>query len=160
MIKVSSNIGSVAHSLSSMMKGMRANVNDQLLRVIATSELALVKHRIHTEGRKADGSQIGTYNNAYLKLREKKYNRNSDPKIIFSLTGQMENDLGVIATDNGYGIGFKIEASKKNKKQTTTLAQIAEWLEEKKGKVYSLTSDEAKAFTPIVNQFLTNNLKK
>lgn len=35
-----------------------------------------------------------------------KYNRTSDTKVILSLTRQMENDMSVIATGNGYGIGY------------------------------------------------------
>lgn len=35
------------------------------------------------------------------------YNRTSDTKVIISLTRQLENDYTVIATEKGYGIGFK-----------------------------------------------------
>ncbi len=35
------------------------------------------------------------------------YHRSSDPKVIISLTRQLENDWSVIATNAGYGIGFK-----------------------------------------------------
>lgn len=35
-----------------------------------------------------------------------KYNRTSDPKVVASLTRQMENDTSVIQTGNGYGIGY------------------------------------------------------
>jgi hypothetical protein len=34
------------------------------------------------------------------------YHRTADPKVILALTSQMENDLSVIPTDNGYGIGY------------------------------------------------------
>ena len=34
------------------------------------------------------------------------YNRTSDTKVIASLTRQMENDLNVVASGNGYGIGY------------------------------------------------------
>jgi hypothetical protein len=34
------------------------------------------------------------------------YNRTSDTKVILSLTRQMENDLNVVASGNGYGIGY------------------------------------------------------
>lgn len=34
------------------------------------------------------------------------YHRSSDPKVIISLTRQMENDESVVATGTGYGIGF------------------------------------------------------
>ena len=35
-----------------------------------------------------------------------RYNRTADTKVILSLTRQMENDLSVIDTDKGYGIGY------------------------------------------------------
>lgn len=34
------------------------------------------------------------------------YNRTADTKVILSLTSQMEKDMSVIATGNGYGIGY------------------------------------------------------
>lgn len=39
------------------------------------------------------------------KAREN-YNRSSDPKVISSLTRQMENDLSIRPTPKGYGIGY------------------------------------------------------
>lgn len=35
-----------------------------------------------------------------------KYNRTNDPKVILSLTRQMENDLSVVESGTGYGIGY------------------------------------------------------
>lgn len=35
-----------------------------------------------------------------------RYNRTADTKVIISLTRQMENDMTVIPTENGYGIGY------------------------------------------------------
>lgn len=37
------------------------------------------------------------------------YNRTTDTDVILSLTRQMENDMIVIQTDNGYGIGYSNE---------------------------------------------------
>lgn len=94
-------------------------IHDKLIRSLATSASALVRQRVHVEGKKTDGSNIGTYESSYLKTRVKKYNRTSDSKMIFSLTRQMENDLSLsitepIKTEKGYGIGFKnIENMKK-----------------------------------------------
>lgn len=42
-----------------------------------------------------------------------KYNRTSDRKVILSLTRQMENDFSVIATANGYGLGYQNEENYK-----------------------------------------------
>jgi hypothetical protein len=35
-----------------------------------------------------------------------KYNRTNDPKVILSLTRQMENDMSVVESGTGYGIGY------------------------------------------------------
>lgn len=97
----------------------------QLLRPVAFDVLALMEERIHEQGKAANGSQIGTYNNDYLKLRQAKHKRSADTKIIVSLTRQLQNDWSVLATPNGWGIGFKnshnadkmkwVEAIKKKK---------------------------------------------
>lgn len=61
------------------------------------------------------------------------YNRTSDTKVVISLTRQMENDFTVIATENGYGLGY-LNALNFNK---------AGWVEETyKKKIFSLTPDE------------------
>ena len=39
-------------------------------------------------------------------LNRPKYNRTNDTKVVLSLTRQMENDLTVVQTGNGYGIGY------------------------------------------------------
>lgn len=41
-----------------------------------------------------------------LGINRPAYNRTTDTKVILSLTRQMENDLSVIPTGNGYGIGY------------------------------------------------------
>jgi phage gpG-like protein len=37
------------------------------------------------------------------------YNRTSDTKVVASLTRQMENDFKVVATEDGYGLGYSNE---------------------------------------------------
>lgn len=126
----------------------------QYMRSVVSVLAGEVRQRIHKNGEKADGSQIGTYSKGYLKLRsgqyanaatftkgakkgqrkdsgtftdrtirlnkktgvftgEEKvgtarpnYNRGSDPKVILSLTRQMEQDFVAIAENNEYGLGF------------------------------------------------------
>jgi hypothetical protein len=105
---------------------------EALLRPVAFDLLALMTDRIHDQGKAADGSQIGEYSNSYLKLREKS-NRGSDKKIVVSFTRQLENDWSVIATEKGYGIGFKNPFNK----------QKAQWVEDQKGKkIFKTTAEE------------------
>lgn len=48
-----------------------------------------------------------------------KYNRTADKKVICSLTRNMENDIKILATPAGYGIGYSNEVN----------AQKVDWLE-------------------------------
>ena len=76
-----------------------------LLRPVALEIIPQMTRRIHINGKASDDSNIGTYSNSYLKYRENN-KRGKDPKVIVSLTRQLENDWAVLATERGYGIGF------------------------------------------------------
>ena len=104
MATIKTNIGEVTESI----KGKLAKLGDKeyIPRTLSFDLIDLMTKRIHIDGKASDESQIGTYNKDYLSLRRRKYNRSADPKIIVSLTRQLENDWNVIATDDGYGIGF------------------------------------------------------
>ena len=78
-----------------------------LLRALTVSMLPVVHDRIHERGEDAAGGQIGTYSPSYLKYTRPKYNRSNDPKVILSLTRQMENDFSAVAESDRYGLGFK-----------------------------------------------------
>lgn len=89
-------------------------------RAAALAALPKMRNRIFVEGKKADGTQIGTYANSYLRTREAN-KRGTSTKVILSLTRQLENDLSVVANGDGYAIGFK----------NPEKAEIAVHLEEK-----------------------------
>lgn len=103
-----------------------------------------LRHRIHVEGLKADGSRIGTYKNPYLKFRQEKHNRTGDTKMIWSLTRQMEQDTVPIADGDTYGIGFN---NKHNFDKAT-------WLEEKNTGVYDLSQDEIKLAEDAITDYI------
>lgn len=67
-------------------------------------------------------------------LARPQYHRDADPKVILSLTWQMENDLSVVEVPTGYGIGYHNDFN----------YQKAIWCEEtyKKPILSQLTSDE------------------
>jgi hypothetical protein len=120
---------------------------EYLPRLLAFGVIDKVTNRIHIEGEASDGGQIGTYNSRYLKLREEKYNRKSDTKIIVSLTRQLENDWAVLATDKGYGIGFNNAFNK----------QKAKWVEERKDRtIFSLTTTEQEYIQKTAQELVTN----
>lgn len=64
------------------------------------------------------------------------YGRSNDKKVVVSLTRQLENDYQVIATPEGYGIGFnnKLNFDK------------AKWVEERKKKIIFNTSEDEKKY--------------
>lgn len=146
-IKVNTNIAEVNASIQRKLDKIKDK--EYLLRPVCFDLLELMKTRIHEQGKKADGSAIGTYSVHYLRERQKKYKRSSDTKIIVSLTRQLENDWSVIATEKGYGIGFK-NAFNLDK---------ARWVEVKKGRIFSLTSQENKYASDLISKLVDEGLK-
>lgn len=77
------------------------------LRPVAVELAGLMHNRIHNEGKASDGSQIGTYKNSYLKIRERYHHPAADTQVILVLTRKLSNSWGVAPTEKGgYGVGF------------------------------------------------------
>lgn len=84
-----------------------------------------------------------------FKIKREQYNRGSDPKIIVSLTRQLENNWSVLETPNGYGIGFTNPFN----------ADKLRWVEEMKDKVISnLTTEEIDYAFDRINELVENAL--
>jgi hypothetical protein len=130
-IRIKSNIGVVSERIKAKLDILKDK--EYLLRPVCFDVIELMTKRIHVDGKNASEQQIGSYQNAYLKLRQKKHSRSADKKIIVSLTRQLENDWSVIATQNGYGVGFLNAFN----------LQKARWVEENKNqKIFSLSKSE------------------
>lgn len=141
MAVIQSNIGEVTAGLQE--KLARLGDRDYIPRTLSFDLIDLMTKRIHIEGKGSDDAPIGSYNKSYLALRQKKYKRSADPKIIVSLTRQLENDWNVIATDSGYGIGFLNPFN----------FQKARWVEQnKKKKIFSLSPIEQQYVNDTVTQ--------
>lgn len=80
-----------------------------------------------------------------------KYNRTDDTKVVLSLTRQMENDLNVVQSDTGYGLGYLNPDNYKK----------ALWCEEtyKKTILTELTKDETDLANNTATEFLPEYLK-
>lgn len=91
-------------SLIVAFKAMRDNPISYMRPVVLVLAGEL-RHRIHVEGKKADGSRIGTYTRDYMKIRAKN-KRGPSTDMIWSLTRQMEQDFVPIAQTDLYGLGF------------------------------------------------------
>lgn len=111
-------------------------------RAAAIALLPELRHRIHVEGKKTDGSAIGTYSNSYLKIRQSQYNRTSDSTVIASLTRQLENGYTLKATEKGYTIG---NASPYNDEKI-------QHLEDKYGAIWQLTEKERELTQIVANE--------
>lgn len=122
---------------------------EYLLRPVAIEVIPLMTERIHQKGEASDGNQIGTYSTYYLKLRQSKYKRDASSKVIVSLTRQLENNWSVIATQNGYGIGFLNPFN----------LQKARWVEAGKSKIiFSLSKAEQQYAIDRINELVTDAL--
>ncbi len=131
-ITLKTNLPEVALRLTQKLEKLQDK--EYLLRPVCIDLVDLMTRRIHMDGSAADGSPIGEYNRSYWLFRQRPpNNRNADRKIVVSLTRQLENDWAVIATKDGYGIGFKNKFN----------LQKARWVEAAKQKdIFSLTESE------------------
>lgn len=159
MITITSNVKEVSVRLYRRLLNISTPENlDKLSREIGITLAGEMRERIHERGEDSSGSQIGTYTPGYLRLRQRKYNRTADPKVILSLTRQMENDFttGIsnpepTKTPDGYGIGFK-NPDNFNKSQ---------WNEEKyKKPIYNTTTTEKGQVRKIAEDFINRGIKK
>lgn len=127
---------------------------DTLLRLIAEGMLGATHDRIHTDGKKSDGSKMGTYSPKYLELRKKPPaeggTSDSDPNIRLFFTGQMQLDYKIIPiSDTEYGLGFSNEFN----------AQKANYAEERFGEIYALTDQEMQGLRDIVSEYVQQIFK-
>jgi hypothetical protein len=139
-MEITSNIPFVVGNI--LAKFRELDNPETVSRAAAVAVLPEFRNRIHVEGKKSDGSAIGTYSNSYLKLRQRPpYNRTSDPDVIASLTRQLENGYVLKATENGYTIG---NASPYNDEKV-------KHLENQYGEIFQLTQGE-RELTQLVAQ--------
>lgn len=120
-------------------------------RIVANGLLDIVPFRIHNEGRGSNGQVIGPYSKGYYLFRQKApNNRDKQPNVVVSLTRQLENDWSVLATTNGYGLGFKNSFNK----------QKLNWVEEiRNTTIGELTTEEIQYITETVAEELINAFK-
>ena len=132
MVTVITNISLVVDQVLTKFELLKDK--EYLLRPLAVETIPLMKERIHIEGQATDGTQIGTYANSYMRQRGNA-GRGESRKIIVALTSQLEQDWSVLATTNGYGIGFNNSFN----------TEKARWVEENKKKIiFNLSADEKK----------------
>ncbi len=146
----------VSTNIDALINSLEAKLNDATKQLI-TYEVAVavfgpLKARIHNDGLASDGTPIGTYDNAYLKERQKKYDRTADSRIILSLTKEMEKDFNIRAVGNtSYGLGYNNEENYRK----------AMWNDNRFGRtIFALTKEENEKAMEIAKDALINALTK
>jgi hypothetical protein len=119
-------------------------------RAAALAVLPKMRYRVFVEGKTAAGTQIGTYANSYLAYRAAR-GRGTDPKVILSLTRQMENDLSVVAEGNATTIGFK------NPENAEKLVHLEEKYQQHI--LSALSEDEVQLVIDVANDEINKLLK-
>lgn len=141
-ITITTNIDQVLKNMATSFDLLKDK--EYFLRPLAVETIPNMKGRIHKEGHATDNSPIGTYSNGYMRVREEN-KRGKDRKIIVSLTRQLENDWAVLATNNGYGIGFNNPFNKDK----------AKWVEENKSKIiFNLSESEKKYISERIQELV------
>lgn len=148
-ITIKLDINKFAASMQTMLNKLKDR--ELLLRPVALEIIPQMTRRIHINGKASDDSNIGTYSNSYLKYRENN-KRGKDPKVIVSLTRQLENDWAVLATERGYGIGFN----------NVLNANKAGWVEKTKNKKIFELSEKEKQYAierlnELTSEIIRNN---
>jgi hypothetical protein len=144
---IKSNIKVVTGRIKQQLETLKNK--EYLLRPVAIEVIPMMTERIHQKGEASDGGQIGTYSSGYLNLRQKKYKRDASTMVIVSLTRKLEQDWAVIATQNGYGIGFLNPLS----------LQKLRWVEAIKDKTISnLSKSEQQYAVDRINELVADAL--
>ncbi len=143
----SNNLPTVLNTLSFKLTALQ---KDQMTRLQATSLLAVLRDRIHVQGKDSSGAAIGTYTPAYIRTRVKA-KRGSSSKVILSLTRAMEDSYEIYPIENGYGIGFN----------TMENMQKARWCEDTyKKPIFAPTAEERALVQQIADDFIANLCKQ
>lgn len=123
---------------------------DEMCRLQAFSLMAVMKERIHIQGKDSNGAQIGTYTPAYVKRRMRKYKRDGDPRVIISLTRQLENGWQPIQITNGWALALATQED----------LQKARWCEETyKKPIFAPTEEEKALCKQIADDYIAEQLK-
>lgn len=122
--------------------------SDELTRTQAVTLMAVMKDRIHVQGKDSNGNQIGTYTPAYIKYKRRSKGRGTDNKVILSLTRQMESGYVPEAIENGYAICFR----------TAEDMQKARWCEETYEKpIFAPTAEEKAMVIAIAQDYISKH---
>ena len=152
----SSNLNTVIDQLNVKLRGIQNT--DALAQKIAVSLASSNIRRIHNESKEVSGSEItykrtrktptkGAYSRSYATKREKKGRQIS--KVDFSFTGKLSKEFQPAPIPGGWGVGFT----------TPSGTKISEFLEQKFGDVWGVTTADKNAINRIVTKEINKQLK-
>lgn len=138
----STNLPAVLNTIGLKLTDMQ---RDKMTRLQAVSLMAVMRDRIHVQGKDSSGAPIGTYTPRYIKYTRVKAKRGVSNKVILSLTRAMEDSYEVYPIENGYGIGFN----------TMESMQKARWCEDTyKKPIFAPTPEEEALVKQIADDFI------
>ena len=144
-MKYSTNLPEVINTVHLKLSKVHS---DELTRTQAVTLMAVMKDRIHVQGKDSNGNQIGTYTPAYIKYKRLSKGRGTDNKVILSLTRQMESGYVPEAIENGYAICFR----------TAEDMQKARWCEETYEKpIFAPTAEEKAMVIAIAQDYISKH---
>lgn len=146
MIQFQSNLPAILNTVNLKLTSLDI---DRMTREQATTLRALMRIRIHEEGKDSNGTPIGTYTPAYIKYTRAKAGRGTDNKVILSLTRAMEQSMELYPITNGTGIGFSTQEN----------WQKAKWCEETyQKKIYAPTAEERDVCKAVAQDYIKNHI--
>lgn len=132
---------------------------DKAQRIAGISMLVKVKTRVFNDGggKDSQGKPFGTYSKKYKEYRDKKTTRtNSEINLMF--TGDLDLQFKLGVNNGDYCLGFEAEANGAKSKNPNA-SQKAEFMEDRFGDIFQLTSEESNEFTEIFLYELDKQLK-
>ena len=150
MLRIESNMDVVVSKLATSMSKIDI---DKMTRLQASSLMAMIRKRVHVEGKASDDSPIGNYTKSYKERVRPKYGRKEGYKVVLSLTRSMENGMVLYPIPNGTGIGYV----------TKELLQRAKWQEKRacygSRPIWSPTEGEREMVLKIGQNYIEQHLK-
>jgi hypothetical protein len=134
-----SNAQSVLDKLKKTLRGELDNMYLEIAEAVYASNI----YRIHTQGKKTDGSLIGKYNPVYAKYRRSLHLQTS--KVNLELRGRLRADLKLKKSSGGYTIGFTGSYG----------SNISTWMEEKYGgEIWGISKSDSAIMKRIIKKYI------
>jgi len=145
-----SNANTALKTLRVKLEGVQ-NINP-VLRDIAVSLASSNTRRIHNEGEKVSGAQIGQYSVSYKRTRER---ANKETSFInLSFTGQLSKDFVAEPDGQDWVVGFINPSGRR-----PTSGKIHEFQEDKRGDIWGVTKDDNRIIQIILSKAIKSRLK-